>query len=150
MQVDPTQVISPDLPGRKVGIMGCAGDTLPAASHLEGADVLVHPVTSAAVSFNWLLCWQVCYAQVLKCRSKVMCCRGSVHVKRPQTYATLDFPKAFALPPAIAVVPWAPANLGTLLATQKLSLCIACDLPSHGPQSGPYLFSGACWNKVHE
>lgn len=51
MQVEPAQVISPDLPGRKVGILGCAADTLPAANYLDGADILVHPVTSAAVSF---------------------------------------------------------------------------------------------------
>ncbi|KAK9821050.1 hypothetical protein WJX74_006080 [Apatococcus lobatus] len=48
IQVDPAQVISPDLPGRKVGIMGCAADTLPAAIHLDAADVLVHPATLAA------------------------------------------------------------------------------------------------------
>ena len=60
VQVTPAQVISPDLPGRKVGIMGCAADTLPAAVHLDGADVLVHPATSATVSFCQLHCWQVC------------------------------------------------------------------------------------------
>ncbi len=52
IQVEPAQVISPDLPGRKVGIMGCAADTLPAAIHLDAADILVHPATLAAVSFG--------------------------------------------------------------------------------------------------
>ena len=41
-EVHPWQVISPDLPGRKVAILGCAADTLPAAGHIQDADVLVH------------------------------------------------------------------------------------------------------------
>ncbi|KAK9862524.1 hypothetical protein WJX84_006099 [Apatococcus fuscideae] len=44
--VHPKQVISPDLPGRKVGIIGCAADTLPAAKHVVDADVLIHHATS--------------------------------------------------------------------------------------------------------
>ena len=47
--VHPKQVISPDLPGRKVGIIGCAADTLPAAKHVVDADVLIHHATSPTV-----------------------------------------------------------------------------------------------------
>ena len=56
-------MISPDVPGRRVAVLGCAADTMCAAQHVQDADILVHQASAPAADSQQVCSHILCPSQ---------------------------------------------------------------------------------------